>query len=235
MGTGWLAELTDAGLDLLLGSCCAACGRPGAVLCGGCREKLPPEPLRRHAPLPGPAPPPLWSGALYRPVAGRLVIAYKDRGAWTLRRPLAELVARAVLAVLADRGEAPSGAFIVPVPADPLRARERGIDHAASLARAAARRTGSRYWPALLRIGAVPDQVGLDSHQRRSAQAGTMAMRPHAPRGVPLPGAPVVVLDDVITTGATVAEAVRVLERAGARVLGCASVAQTPLPERWKK
>ncbi|RLP11710.1 ComF family protein [Propionibacterium australiense] len=233
MGIEWLTELAGAGLDLLLGSQCAACGAPGVVLCRDCRAQFPDEPIRRHAPLPGlgPAAPAVWSGALYRPVAGRLVIAYKDRGAWTLRRQLAELAARALLAVAGESGLDPSRMFVVPVPADPRRARERGIDHTASLARAVAGLTGIRCWPALARGRAAPDQIGLGAGQRRSAQAGTMVMRGRPRRGAPRPGGPVVVLDDVVTTGATMAEAVRVLARAAVEVRGCAAVAQTALQE----
>lgn len=228
----WVAELVDAGLDLLLGSQCAACGAPGVVLCRGCREAFPDDPIRRRAPLPGlgPGAPPVWSGALYRPAAGRLVIAYKDRGAWTLRRPLAELATRAVLAAVGESGREASRPLVVPVPSDPRRARERGIDHTASLARAVAGLAGGRCWSALARSRVAPDQVGLGAGQRRSAQLDTMVMSRRA-RRMPWPGAPVVVLDDVVTTGATMAEAVRVLERAGVEVSGCAAVAQTPLQE----
>lgn len=237
MRIGWLNELADAGLDLLLGSQCAACGAPGAVLCRVCRGRLPAEPIRRRAPLPGLGPdaPPVWSGAFYRPVAGMLVIAYKDRGAWTLRGPLAELAARAVLAATGEAGLSPSATLLVPVPSDPRRARERGIDHTASLARAVTRLTGIRHGPVLARAGAAPDQIGLGAEQRRSAQAGTMAMRRRPRPAVPWSGGPVVVLDDVVTTGATMAEAVRVLERAGVEVAGCAAVAQTPLQESRQK
>lgn len=235
--TEWMMELADAGLDLLLGSRCAACGRPGVVLCRRCRAELEAGPLVRRAPPPGPGPgaPPVWSGAPYRPVAGRLVIAYKDRGAWTLRRPLTELAARAALAAVGASGRQPEEVLLVPVPADPGRARERGIDHTASLARAVARRTGMRYRPVLVRSRSAPDQVGLDSGRRRSAQAGTMTLgRRGARRALP-PGAAVVVLDDVVTTGATMAEAVRVLRRAGADVLGCATAAQTSLRASRKR
>lgn len=237
MRIGWLTELADAGLDLLLGSQCAACGAPGAVLCRACREKLLAEPIMRRAPLPGlgACAPPVWSGALYRPVAGKLVIAYKDRGAWTLRRPLAELAARAVLALIEESGRDPTRALLVPVPSDPRRVRERGIDHTASLARAVTRLTGIRHGTVLARCGAAPDQVGLDAGQRRSSQTGTMVMRRRPRPAVPWSGGQVVVLDDVVTTGATMAEAVRVLEEAGADVVGCATVAQTPLQESRRK
>ena len=100
------------------------------------------------------------------------------------------------LAAVGASGRQPEEVLVVPVPADPGRARERGIDHTASLARAVARWTGMRYRPVLVRSRSAPDQVGLDSGRRRSAQTGTMTLgRRGARRALP-PGAAVVVLDD---------------------------------------
>lgn len=233
-----LSQWSATALDLLLGSACVACGLPGPVLCRGCAVRLrgPAVPARgaggsAHLLAAGV---PVWGGAPYRPLAGRLVIAFKDRGAWTLARPLSGLAAVAVAACLDEASEIGRAApLIVPVPGDPTRARERGIDHTRVLARATARRTGLDWRPLLARTGRSPDQVGLGASARLGAQRGTMRMIGPSWRtagaGSVREDAPVIVLDDVVTTGATVAEAVRVLGLSGRRVAGVACVAVTPL------
>jgi predicted amidophosphoribosyltransferase len=90
-----------------------------------------------------------------------------------------------------------------------------------ALARWAGRRTGLPVRPLLRRVRHRPDQVGLDAAQRWASQRGTMTARVD-------PGNPVVVVvDDVITTGSTCAEAVRALNAAGYRAHGVAAVADT--------
>lgn len=230
-----------AALDLLLGSACAACGAPGPVLCRCCAQQLD-GPAVRGPVLGGPPGDPgsgieVWGGARYRPVAGRLVLAFKDRGAWTLAGPLAQLATVAVGSCLRRaqlRGHRP---LIVPVPGDRARARERGIDHTRALARATSRRCGLGWCPLLARTGHSPDQVGLDARARRAAQHDTMTLRAPPPRSrharfrpdpeIVSGKAPVIVFDDVVTTGATALEAVHVLGAAGWPVIGVACVAVT--------
>ncbi|SER69603.1 Predicted amidophosphoribosyltransferases [Propionibacterium cyclohexanicum] len=234
-----ISDWTAAAFDLLLGSACASCAAPGPLLCRRCSLELrgPVVRGRRGADSSGARSQSIhvWAGATYRPVAGRLVIAFKDRGAWSLARPLAELTTRAVRACIQETSRNGAGApFLVPVPCDPSRARERGIDHTRMLARATARRCGLAWSAALRRMSAAPDQVGLDATARREAQHGTMICDPG---GIPLAWrrrdrtdeASVIVLDDVVTTGATAVEAVRALRLSGREVRGVVCAALTPL------
>jgi predicted amidophosphoribosyltransferase len=111
---------------------------------------------------------------------------------------------------------APSGwTAVVPVPQHARRLRARGFDPVALLAREVARTAGVRFAPrALLRVRDGPSQTGLDRAARRRNVAGAY----RAAR--PLSGC-VALVDDVTTTGATLAEAARALRRAGsARVVG---------------
>jgi len=211
--------LVDAAVDLYLGGQCHGCGAPGRSPCPACRQGLEPRPrgIRRSG-LDVPT-----AVALAYDDAADFIIAYKDRDAWQLTAPLGAALAAAVGAVAAGAG---GPIVIVPVPSSPATVRRRGFDHTATLAQWVARRRGCRWSPLLRRTAATPDQAGLGSASRRVAQVGTMAARPASSR----PGSPaVVVVDDVVTTGSTMIEAVRALREAGHTVLGAASIAHTPL------
>jgi len=221
----------DAWLDLLLGSSCSVCGAPGRVLCRRCEAALPRE-ARECWPTPTPP-------GLVRPCAvgeyadplRRLVVDHKEHGRLGLARPLGRLLAVAVVdtwraAGVRDR-PADLRVELVPVPSHPSVVRERSHDPLLRIARTAAgavRREGlrARVHP-VLRVTARPvDQAGLDSTSRAVNVRGRFAVR-RAARVT----APVVLVDDVITTGATLREAQRALEEAGVTVLGAATVAAT--------
>jgi len=211
-------DLWDAALDLLLGAVCHGCGRPGRSPCASCRTRLRPDPERvERVPVALVDPDvPIVTGLRYaRPVPG-FVIAYKDREAWQLVRWLGPVLLASVRTLAA-----PPGAVLVPVPSSTASVRGRGFDHTLTLTRWVARRTGLVASPLLRRVHRASDQVGLDAAERWAGQRGTMAARP-GPRRI------VVLVDDVVTTGATCAEAVRALEAAGHRVAGVAAVADTP-------
>jgi predicted amidophosphoribosyltransferase len=221
----------DAWLDLLLGSMCSACGAPGRALCRCCEARLP---GRAGPAWPTPTPP-----GLVRPTAvgeyadplRRLIVDHKEHGRLGLARPLGRLLAVAVAdawrAAGATAGLAGGPLELVPVPSHPAVVRERGHDPLLRIARVAAgavRREGlrARVHPAL-RVTARPvDQAGLDTSSRAANVRDRFAVR----RGARVT-APVVLVDDVVTTGATLREAQRALEAAGVTVLGAATVAAT--------
>ncbi|GAB3703544.1 hypothetical protein GCM10028815_12600 [Mariniluteicoccus flavus] len=160
---------------------------------------------------------------VYDGPARTLVASAKDGGVWSAAGPLADRLALAVGSLV------PGPVVLVPVPSSPAAVRRRGRDAVRHLARLTARRLGGgvRVVPALAQRRRVADQGGLDSAGRSANLAGSLV----AARwvcGRPMAG-PVVVVDDVITTGATVAEAVRALEAAGVEVAGVAAVAATVL------
>ena len=223
--------MLDAWLDLLLGSSCSACGAPGRALCRRCEAALP---CRAGAAWPTPTPPGLVRPSAvgeYADPLRRLIVDHKEHGRLGLAGPLGRLLAVAVVdawRAAGSPGVADGGRLdLVPVPSHPAVVRERDHDPLLRVARVAAgvvRRKGlpARVHPAL-RVTARPvDQAGLDTASRAANVRGRFAVR----RGARVT-APVVLVDDVVTTGATLREAQRALEAAGVTVLGAATVAAT--------
>ncbi|HWC34931.1 MAG TPA: ComF family protein [Mycobacteriales bacterium] len=160
-----------------------------------------------------------------------LLIAFKERGAVGLARPLGDALGRSVGAVLTAAALRPETAVVVvPVPSAPGAVRRRGDDVVQLLARRAALRLRAaghrvRVVAALLQARKVADSAGLTARARADNLAGALAIRAAAQRR--LDGAAIVLVDDLVTTGATLAEATAVLVGGGGHVLGAAAIAAT--------
>lgn len=199
-----------AGLDLLLGARCAACGRPGPAACEVCVAVLrsaDPHPVRR----PG-IDVPLVAAHYYRPILNHLVPAWKDDGALHLETILGNCLASTFPASAWGKNS-----LVVPVPSTSAAVRRRGYDHGRALAARAAARWSTRWSPLLRRTRRVGSQRALGATQRGSNAAGTMTARPSQRQ--------VVLVDDVVTTGATLKEAIRALRVVGVEVVAVATVA----------
>ncbi|MEV7005730.1 phosphoribosyltransferase family protein [Streptosporangium sp. NPDC051022] len=217
-------------LDLVLPPRCAGCDAPGAPLCPSCTAGLHGEPARR---MPDPSPPGLpecWSATPYTTAARRAIVAYKERGRTALARPLAGALA---LAVAAAAGERP--VVLVPVPGARSALRRRGHDPVGALAELAAVCLHAAGWPtrvdrSLVHRRRVADQAGLSSPERAENLARAFGVARGGKGAVPgsWGGSGVVVLvDDIVTTGATLAEAARALREAGWEVPLAATIAAT--------
>jgi predicted amidophosphoribosyltransferase len=209
---GMREALADA-LALVLPVACAGCGAPDRAVCRSCRGALAGPPLVRR--LEGPALE-VVSGCAYEGVAARIVTAVKDAGATEAAAALAVPLRRAVAAAL-QRQEA-GEVLLVPAPSSPTSTRRRGYVPIELVARAA-RLPLSR---SLRSIRPVRDQAALTAVERAANVAASMAAAPG------LAGRSVLLLDDVVTTGSTLAEAARAVRAAGGSVLGAATITATP-------
>ncbi|HLM06961.1 MAG TPA: ComF family protein [Blastococcus sp.] len=222
--------LLTALADLVLPRTCAGCGTPGAVLCPRCAALLARPRVAAPRRFPWDFPPTVAAGAYSGPVRPA-VIAFKERGRAELARPLGTALALAVAAVTAAVPAPRAPVLLVPVPSSPAALRARGRDHVRELTARAVAELRAAGVPAaqarlLRRRGRVRDSAGLTAAQRRANLAGTFLRSGAVP-----PGALLVVVDDVVTSGATVTEAAATLAadraRGDAPVLA-AVVAATP-------
>jgi predicted amidophosphoribosyltransferase len=162
------------------------------------------------------------------------VIAFKERGRVELARPLGTALALAVAAVSRGAPERRGPLVLVPVPSSRAALRTRGRDHVRELTRQAVAELRAAGAPAaearlLRRHGRVQDSAALTAVQRRANLAGTFLLDPGGNR--PGPDALLVLVDDVVTSGATLTEAAAVLADAahpGALPVVAAVVAATP-------
>ena len=165
--------------------------------------------------------PPVWALGDYEGALRSLVLAHKERGRAALSAPLG----RALAGLVAARWE-PGPVLVVPVPSARRAVRRRGRDAVRAMADEAAAALREAGWaarcaPVLRQRRGVADQAGLGAAQRRANLAGALRVTG------PVAGASVLLVDDVVTTGASLAEAGRALREAGAVLAGAVVLART--------
>ncbi|MDN4639334.1 ComF family protein [Agreia sp. PsM10] len=224
------------GLAVLLPVECAGCGAPDRGVCDDCRAALqPPEPAGHHLVTPPAARAsadgrglPLWFAVDYAGVPKTALHALKESGRVDAARPLGRLLGVAVTQAVAALGPGlPSGAMLetLVVPSSRSAFRLRGYNPVESLLRWAGpqprRATGLRY------VRALRDQASLGVEERWANLRGSVeAVRQR------LSGRHLLLVDDVVTTGATLLECRRAAEAGGAIVWGSAALAHTAKVKR---
>lgn len=200
---------------LVLPTGCAGCGRPLVRdrLCEACQEVLRGPVPRRVWPSSLPAGLPRVHGSLvYRDEARAVLLAHKERGVLCLSGLLGELLARSVSAAL--RGARPGEVALVPVPSSRRSVRRRGHDPTLRIARSAVRQLTlqgkpARVLPVLRQCRPVTDQAGLSAPERMTNLRGALVACPGSARL--FAGRRVVLVDDLLTTGASLVEAARAM------------------------
>lgn len=205
----WPHLLRDALLDawaVLLPVECAGCGTPDRSLCDACRSALGGHPVPHRTP----------GGTLvhaavrYEGAVRRVLLAFKEQQ----RTDVADALALPLAAALAAGG----AAELAPVPTTRAAYRSRGYDPV----RLVLARTGRRGARVLVPARRAARQKTLSIEDRRRNRAGAfVAARP-------LTGRRFVIVDDILTSGATIDEAARAIRAAGGDVCGAATIAWTP-------
>jgi predicted amidophosphoribosyltransferase len=209
---GMASSLVAAATDLVLPRSCVECGAPGEALCASCAGVA--SPLTIRSPSID-----IMAAGWYTDGLRTAVLAYKERGCGQLAAPLGRLLARAVLGAASDRR-----CCVIPVPSSATAIRRRGGDHMRRLARLAARELGYPLSRPLALVRPVRDSVGLGAGDRRVNV--TNSMRAHPPPEFGPRRA--IVVDDIVTSAATVSEAVRALRLAGWECPVASVIAATP-------
>jgi ComF family protein len=188
---------------------CAGCGVDGRALCRACSPELA---IRLGTVLHAAGP--VTAALDYEGVPRAVLLALKEQGRAGLASPLAEPFAAAVSAALAPTPDA----VIAAVPSSRAARRRRGFEPVRLLAS----RAGIRLTPLFLPARPHAAQKGLGIAERARNLDGVFAL------ARPVRGIRVLLVDDVITTGATLAAAAGVLRAGGAEVVGAAVLAATP-------
>ena len=215
----WRSLRTDLA-DLVLARTCAGCESPGTVLCEICWAHLTRGLIEHDLPDGASA----LASTTYLGVGRSVIIAHKEHGCHALTPMLGILLARAVTSLTAEP------VTLVPIPPHVHSLAVRGTDPLADIIGAAVRCLRSIGQPAareplLARTREGVSMKKLDRAARRESIESSFVVasrrRPHLGH--------LIVVDDVITTGTTITEARRAIERDGLTVLGAAAVASTPL------
>ena len=216
----WIRDAVLDALAVLLPVDCAGCGVEDRALCDTCREAVQPSVLRAVL-TDGTA---VYSGLAYRGRVRRILLAFKEEGRTGLAGVLSSALSAAVVAAVnaavaaGDDGVTVADLELCVVPSSRSSRRRRGYDPV----RRMLSRAGLRVAPVFASARPHRAQKSLSVVDRQSNLEGAFRLR----RSVA--GRRFVLVDDVVTSGATLLEAARVLRDGGANVVAAATAATTP-------
>ncbi|OBB64822.1 MULTISPECIES: ComF family protein [unclassified Mycobacterium] len=207
-------------LDLILPLQCGGCGAPSTRWCDACTHELAVAADQPHVVNPRIDPQvPVFALGRYAGARRQAILALKEQGRADLVGPLAVALATGVHRLL-SWGIVQTPLTVVPAPTRRSAARRRGGDPVTRLARAAVAGHPAIAVATALRMRAlVRDSVGLGTAARERNVAGRVLLHGTRPR------TEVLIVDDIVTTGATARESVRVLDAAGVRVTAVLALA----------
>lgn len=206
--------LRDA-LAVLFPVSCAGCGTDDRALCLACSRELSPRLLARSVPVAGSRELPVVSGLEYGGAVRRIILALKEQGRTDVARALAVPL---LAAVLEAARPSIAGVELALVPPGPASSRRRGFDPVSLLVRRAGLPAPNRV---LRGAHERASQKTLDLDARAKNLSGSLVAR------TDVAGRRFLLIDDVVTTGATLGEAARALRASGAIVIGAATLAVT--------
>ena len=192
-------------LEIIFPSRCLGCGQLGLVICSLCRKNWHPHIYRQwsqHLPTF-----PIYSAVTYSPIAGKVLLAAKENNLVIADQLIYKALGHSLTFALREIG----GDFLIPIPSRRSVARSRGRQFIAALTYQLSAETGLPAYENLEHIRRVRDQSSLDAKSRFHNLDGSM-------KSLNFLSGKAIVIDDLVTTGATLQEAVRALRDRGIEV-----------------
>ena len=199
-------RLTQELSQLIFPTRCFGCNRIGLAICSDCRSEWHPHYYLTHV-----SSLKVHSAVVYSPTARKILLAAKENGIHAADN----LIIDSIIHVLSMANFTGSNIFLVPIPSSSMSKRRRGRSFVVDIVERIAQQTSLPMNNSLHLIRPVRDQSRLRAVQRSLNVDGAMSLKP----GV-IPRADLVLIDDVVTTGATLREAARALTAAGCHVIG---------------
>ena len=191
--------------EIIFPSRCLGCGQLGLEICSLCRKNWHPHIYRQwsqHLPTF-----PIYSAVTYSPIAGKVLLAAKENNLVIADQLIYKALGHSLTSALREIG----GDFLIPIPSRRSVARSRGRQFIAALTYQLSAETGLPAYENLEHIRRVRDQSSLDAKSRFHNLDGSM-------KSLNFLSGKAIVIDDLVTTGATLQEAVRALRDRGIEV-----------------
>lgn len=222
--------MIDGLLSLLAPHLCCSCGGIGSILCESCKYDIAQTDEPRclacgqlaaansvcaqcHVPYVK-----AWCVGMHAESLRRLVGDYKFRNARAASLPLADLLLQRV-------SDVPANTRVVPIPTVAAHIRQRGYDHIELISRRFAKKRQLLYSPILERLGSAKQRGAGRAQRIMQAKCAFRVSKALDPT------VPYLLIDDVVTTGATIKYAAHALRQAGAREIWVAAIARQPLDQ----